>query len=145
MSSGTTSGGNPARHARRPWLAAGCTAAARLLALYALLLAGAGLLLALIAPMLLTGVLIARGLTRQSAVAVTSAQAGPNGGTGPFIQPHTVGPGIARFILSGVVLLAGLLLTVVLLPYLLRAIRGLAWLTRRVVADWSGVPAKCSA
>ena len=138
MSSGTTSGGNPARHARRSWLAAGGTATTRLLALYALLLAGAGLLLALIAPLLLGGLLIARVLTRPATAVAVSAQPGPKG---PYIQPHTVGPDLGRFVLTGFVLLAGLLLTVVLLPYLLQAIRGLAWLTRRVVADWSGVPA----
>ncbi len=73
MSSGTTSGDSPARHARRPWLAAGCAATARLLGLYGLLLAGAALLLALIAPMLIAGALIARVLTRQSAAVAFSA------------------------------------------------------------------------
>jgi len=140
MSSGSTSGGNPARHAQRPWLAASGTATARLLALYALLLAGAGLLLAMIAPLLLGGALIARVLTRQAAVAFATAKPGPQGGKGPFIQPQAVGPNLARFVVAGLVLLAALLIVVVLLPYLLQAIRGLAWLTRRVVADWSGVP-----
>src|SRR5581483_833151 len=63
------------------------------------------------------------------------------GGLPVMVQPHAVGPNLARLVLGGFVLLAGLVLTALLLPYLLQAIRGLAWLTRRVVADWSGVPA----
>jgi signal transduction histidine kinase len=140
MSSGTTSGDSPARHARRPWLAAGCAATARLLGLYGLLLAGAALLLALIAPMLLAGGLIARVLTRQAAAVAFSARPRPKGGG--IIRPQAVGPDVTgRVALSVLILLAGLLLTALLLPYLLQGIRNLAWLTRRVVADWSGVPA----
>jgi signal transduction histidine kinase len=146
MSSETTPGGNPARHARRPWLAAGCAATARLLGLYGLLLAGAALVLALLAPLLLGALLIARLLlVGQSAMAVATASPGPKGTAvpgpkGPYIvQP---GPNMApRLALAVLVLLAVLALAALLLPYLLQAIRGLAWLTRRVVADWSGVPA----
>jgi len=138
MSSGTTSGGSPARHARRPWLAASCAATARLLGLYGLLLAGAGLLLALIAPMLLAGALIGRVLTRQAAAVAISATPG---GKGTIFPPRAVGPNMTgRLAVSVLLLLAGLAVTALLLPYLLQAIRGLAWLTRRVAADWSGVP-----
>jgi signal transduction histidine kinase len=139
MSSGTTSGDSPARHARRPWLAAGCAATTRLLGLYGLLLAGAALLLALIAPMLLAGVLIGGVLTRRARAAALSAQPGLKGG---IIQPQAVSPDMTgRVAVSVLVLLAGLALTALLLPYVLMGIRNLAWLTRRVVADWSGVPA----
>jgi signal transduction histidine kinase len=141
MSSGTTSGGTPARHARRPWLAAGGAATARLLALYGLLLAGAGLLLALIAPLLLSGMLIARMLTRQATAVAFAAKPGPKGGYVQSIQRQVTGPNPGHLVVAGLVLLAGLAVIAVLLPYLLQAIRGLAWLTRRVVADWSGVPA----
>ncbi len=141
MSSGTTPPGSPARHTRRPWLTVGCAATARLLGLYGLLLAGAALLLALLAPMLVSGMLIARMLTRQATAMAVVAKPGPRGGLPVMVQPHAVGPNLARLVLGGFVLLAGLVLTALLLPYLLQAIRGLAWLTRRVVADWSGVPA----
>jgi len=138
MSSGTTSGDSPARHARQPWLAAGCAATARLLGLYGLLLAGAALLLALIAPMLIAGALIGRVLTRQAAAVAVSASPGPKGG---MISQQAVGPDVTgRVAVSVLLLLAGLLVTALLLPYLLLGIRNLAWLTRRVVADWSGVP-----
>jgi signal transduction histidine kinase len=141
MSSATTRGDGPARHTRRPWLAVGCAATARLLGLYGLLLAGAALLIALLAPMLVSGMLIARLLTRSAAtVAFATAKPGPRGAVLIPVQAQAVGPNLARLVLAGVVLLAGLALTAALLPYLLQAIRGLAWLTRRVVADWSGVP-----
>jgi signal transduction histidine kinase len=140
MSSGTTPPGSPARHARRPWLAAGCAATARLLGLYGLLLAGAALLIALLAPMLISGMLVARLLTRQAAAVAFVARPSPKGLPNPIaVQPQAVGPNLARPALAGLVLLAGLALTAALLPYLLQAIRSLAWLTRRVVADWSGV------
>ncbi len=146
MSSGTTPWGSPARHNRRPWLAVGAAATARLLALYGLLLAGAGLLLALIAPLAIAGALIARVLLRrgQAAAVAVSAKPGPHGGTTihPVPMPIATGPNmLARGIVALAVLLAALALTALLLPYLLLAIRSLAWLTRRVVADWSGVPA----
>src|SRR6476619_7392462 len=57
----STPWGRPASPGRRrSWLAAGSAATARLLALYALLLAGAGLLLALFTPLAVSGVVIAR-------------------------------------------------------------------------------------
>src|SRR5580692_4491101 len=145
MSSGTTPWGSPARHNRRPWLAVGAAATARLLALYGLLLAGAALLLALITPLAICGALIARVLLRQgqAVAAALSAKPGPHGGITihPVVLPIATGPNmLARGIVALAVLLAALALTALLLPYLLQAIRGLAWLTRRVVADWSGVP-----
>ena len=143
MSSGSTQWGNPARRPRhRPWLATGWRAAVRLLGLFGLLLAGATLLFVLIAPMLVAGTLIARNLLTSSARAVTAYSAQPGGKGGFIVQSQPVGPHLAaRLVLGGLVLLAGLAVTALLLPLLLQAIRGLAWLTRRVVADWSGVPA----
>ncbi len=146
MSSGTTPWGSPARHNRRPWLAVGAAAAARLLALWGLLLAGAGLLLALIAPLavsaaLIVGVLLRRG---QAAAVAVAAKPGPHGGTTihPVTMPIVTGANMtARALAALAVLLTALAVTALLLPYLLLAIRSLAWLTRRVVADWSGVPA----
>ncbi len=147
MSSGTTPWGQPAKPGRRrSWLAAGSTAAVRLLALYLLLLAGAGLLLALIAPLaisgaLITGVLLRRG---QAAAVAVSAKPGPHGGTTihPVTLPIGTGPNMTgRGIAALAVLLAGIAVTLLLLPYLLLTIRRLAWLTRRVVAGLSGVPA----
>src|SRR5579872_2528822 len=142
MSSGSTEWGNPARRRRhRPWLATGWRAAVRLLGLSGLLLAGATLLFVLIAPMLLAGSLIARQLFTSAGRAVAYA-AQPGGKGGVIVQSQPVGPHLAaRLVLGGLVLLAGLAVTALLLPLLLQAIRGLAWLTRRVVADWSGVPA----
>ena len=134
MSSGSTQWGNPARRPRhRPWLATGWRAAVRLLGLFGLLLAGATLLFVLIAPMLVAGTLIARKLLTSSArAAAYSAQ--PDGKGGFIVQSQAVGPHLAaRLVLGGLVLLAGLAVTALLLPLLLQAIRGLAWLTRRVV------------
>jgi signal transduction histidine kinase len=143
MSSGSTQWGNPARRPRhRPWLATGWRAAVRLLGLFGLLLAGATLLFVLIAPMLVAGTLIARKLLTSSARAAAAYSARPDGKGGFIVQSQPVGPHLAaRLVLGGLVLLAGLAVTALLLPLLLQAIRGLAWLTRRVVADWSGVPA----
>ncbi len=143
MSSGSTQWGNPARRPRhRPWLATGWRAAVRLLGLFGLLLAGATLLFVLIAPMLVAGTLIARKLLTSSARAAAAYSAQPDGKGGFIVQSQAVGPHLAaRLVLGGLVLLAGLAVTALLLPLLLQAIRGLAWLTRRVVADWSGVPA----
>jgi signal transduction histidine kinase len=147
MSSGTTPWGHPATPGRRrSWLAAGSAATVRLLALYLLLLAGAGLLLALITPLAISGALIARVLLQrgQATATAVSAKPGPHGGTTihPVVLPIVTGPHmLARGIVALAVLLAALALTALLLPYLLLAIRSLAWLTRRVVADWSGVPA----
>ena len=143
MSSGSTQWGNPARRPRhRPWLATGWRAAVRLLGLFGLLLAGATLLFVLIAPMLVAGMLIARKLLTSSARAAAAYSAHPDGKGGFIVQSQPVGPHLAaRLVLGGLVLLAGLAVTALLLPLLLQAIRGLAWLTRRVVADWSGVPA----
>ncbi len=142
MSSGTTSGGNPARHTRRPWLAAGYTATVRLLGLYGLLLAGAALLLALLAPLAIGALLIIRVLSRQAQAVAVLAKPGPHGGTiHPVVLPDAAGPHILqRLAIGGLVLLAGLAVTALLLPFLLQAIRSLTWLTRRVVAGWSGVP-----
>ena len=142
MSSGSTQWGNPARRPRRrPWLAAGGPAAVRLVGLFGLLLAGAALLFFLIAPLLVAGALIARFLTTTVGQAAAFA-AHPDGKGGLIVQSAPAGPHLAmRLVVSTLVLLAGLAVTALLLPFLLQAIRGLAWLTRRVVADWSGVPA----
>ena len=145
MSSGSTPWGEQARRPRhRPWLAAGGPAAVRLLGLFGLMMAGAALLFALIAPMLVTGALLARRLITTSAGQATAFAARPGGKGGVIVQQQqqAVGPHMAARLAVGVlVLLAGLAVTALLLPFLLQAIRGLAWLTRRVVADWSGVPA----
>jgi len=143
MSSGTTPWGQPATPGRRrSWLAAGGTAAARLLALYLLLLAGAALLLALLTPLAISAVLITRVLLRQGQAAMSSVTAKPGGYTiHPVVVPVGTGPHmLVRLAAGGLLLLAGLAVTALLLPLLLQAIRGLAWLARRVVADWSGVP-----
>ena len=149
MSSGTTPWGGPApRGRRRSWLAAGIAATVRLLALYLLLLAGAALLLALIAPLAISAALVARVLLRpgqgRAAVTAITAKPGPGGGTTihPVVLPVVTGPNmLARGAVSVVILLAGLAVTLVLLPCLLLAVRRLAWLTRRVAAALTGVPA----
>ncbi|MGP8002063.1 MAG: histidine kinase [Streptosporangiaceae bacterium] len=140
MSSGTTPWRGPAPHGRRrSWLGAGIAATVRLLALYVLLLAGAALLVALIAPLAIAGALITRVLLRPQGEAAFAAKPGPYGqvvhavvATGPDM------PG--RGVVALAVLLAGITVTLVLLPYLLLAIRRLAWLTRRVVASLTGMP-----
>ena len=136
----STPWGRPASPGRRrSWLAAGSAAMVRLLALYALLLAGAGLLLALLTPLAVSGVVIARLLRGFPQAAAYSVKPG-----GPPVlvqQGFTGGHLFLRLIVSGIVLLAGMAVTLVLLPALLLAIRRLAWLTRRLVAGWSGVPA----
>ena len=97
MSSGSTPWGQPATPGRRrSWLAAGGTAAVRLLALYLLLLAGVALLLALLTPLAISAVLITRGLLRQgqAAVATVLAKPGPHGGTTihPVVLPVATTP-----------------------------------------------------
>jgi signal transduction histidine kinase len=117
------------------WIGAGLRAAAHGLSFGALLLAGTGLLLALAAPVLLSVGAADRLLSHHpntNALTVT-----PGG------LPHVPSPGqvtVAAVVLAVLVVVAGMSVSVYLLPRILLAMRRLAGLTRRLVGEWCGVP-----
>jgi signal transduction histidine kinase len=143
MSSGTTRLSRPGSPSFRRWLRAGLTATGRGLGFCALAAAGAGLLLALAAPLFLLLLTAGRsGRSSQSMAAAptsTSAAGGAITRHGAFPGP---GPGPApgqQLILAAVALLVLMAVWLFLLPRLVLAIRLLARLTRRLVADWCGI------
>ncbi len=142
MSSGTPRLSGPGSPSFRGWLRAGLTATGRGLGFCVLAAAGAGLLLALAAPLFL--LLFIAGRSGQSSPSVAavpksaSAAASATGGVitsqgapGPSSGPHLILAAVALLVLVAVWLL--------LLPRLVLAIRLLARVTRRLVADWCGI------
>ena len=143
MSSGTTRLSRPGSPSFRRWLRAGLTATGRGLGFCALAAAGAGLLLALAAPLFLLLFTAGRSTrSSQSAAAaptstsaaggaITSHGAFPGPGLGPSPAQHLILPALTLLVLMAVWLF--------LLPRLVLAIRLLARVTRRLVADWCGI------
>ena len=118
----------------RAWIGAGSTAARRGLGFGVLALAGTGLLLALAAPLLLAAFGIARLLGHPRVLhAIPSLPRSVirSGGVGDLPWRPLV--------LSGLVLLAGAVVWLLLAPQILMAIRVLARLTRRLAGEWCGV------
>ena len=138
MSSGTPPVSRPGLRGRRAgWIRAALRDAARGLGFGALALAGAALLMALAAPLLLA-------LPLLISVANTMRRTG-----GP-VQAFTVKPGLApqpvsgpppaqQLVLAALLLLAGTAVWLLLLPRILWAVRQLAQLTRLLAAEWCGV------
>jgi signal transduction histidine kinase len=135
MSSTVTPPGQPVlRGGPAGWIAAGLTAAARGLGFGALLLAGTGLLLALAAPVLLSVAGVARLLSHHPNAQLRVIPGG---------QPQVVSSGQVTshgVVLSMLVVVAGVSVSLFLLPRILLAMRRLAGLTRRLAGEWCGVP-----
>ncbi len=104
------------RPGRWSWLGQGAVAAARGAALSGLALAGLGLLLALLLPLLLAGL-----------------------GIGLLVNGPEHWP-VAQSVAVRLAPFAGLAVSLLLFPALLLAMRGLATATRRLSGDWCGVP-----
>jgi signal transduction histidine kinase len=117
------------------WIGAGLVSVRRGLGFGALMLAGAALLLALAAPLLLAGLAAGRLLGRSGSPA--------NFTVVPGGVPQPAGPGepLGRHLfLAALIVLAACVVWLLLLPRILLAIRRLATLTRRLVGEWCGVP-----
>ena len=143
MSSGTPRLSRPGSPSFRRWLRDGLTATGRGLGFCVLAAAGAGLLLALAAPLFLLLFTAGRsGRSSQSVAAAptsTSAAGGAITSHGAFPGP---GPGPSpgqQLILAAVALLVLMAVWLFLLPRLVLAIRLLARVTRQLVADWCGI------
>ena len=138
MSSGTPpvgSTGHPGGRAR--WIGAGLRATGQGLGFGALSVAGAGLLMALAAPLLL-----AIPLLLTAATVVRRMHGTANAFTvvpGGLPQPRPWEPPFELLVFTGVLLLAGTVVWLLLLPRILRAVRQLAQLTRSLAGEWSGV------
>ena len=120
---------------RTRWIGAGLVAARRGLGFGALTAAGAGLLLALAAPLLLAGLAFGQWLRRSGAPA-NAFTVVPGG------APHPAGAGepqARQLLLVALVVLAGCVVWLLLLPGILLAMRQLASLTRRLAGEWCGV------
>jgi signal transduction histidine kinase len=113
---GTRAPERVSRQGRWSWIGAGAVAAARGAGLCGLAVAGLVLLLALLLPLLLTGLEI--GLLVN----------------GPGHWP------VAQAVSLRVLPLAGLAVSLLLIPAVLAAVRGLAVLTRILSGDWCAVP-----
>ncbi|MGI8447589.1 MAG: histidine kinase [Streptosporangiaceae bacterium] len=116
MDGGTGTPERVSGQGRWSWIGAGAVAAARGAGLCGLAVAGLVLLLALLLPLLLTGLEI--GLLVN----------------GPGHWP------VAQAVGARVVPLGGLAVSLLLYPAVLQAVRGLATATRRLSADWCAVP-----
>ncbi len=139
MSSGTPPAGSAGLPGRHAWsIGRGLRATGRGLGFGALSLAGAGLLMALAAPLLLAlPLLVTAGtvLRRTHGAARTFAVV-------PGRQPQPVPwqPPFQLLVFTALLLLAGTVVWLLLLPRLLRAARQLAQLTRWLSGQWCGVP-----
>ena len=116
MDGGTRAPERAPRQGRWSWISAGAVAAARGVGLCGLAVAGLVLLLALLLPLLLTGLEI--GLLVN----------------GPGHWP------VAQAVSLRVLPLAGLAVSLLLYPAVLLAVRRLATATRRLAGDWCAVP-----
>jgi hypothetical protein len=143
MSSGTPRLSRPGSPSFRRWLRDGLTASGRGLGFCVLAAAGAGLLLALAAPLFLLLFTDGQsGRSSESAAAVPKSASAAGGiitNKGAFPGPDP-GPSPGQhLILAAVALLVLIAVWLFLLPRLLLAIRLLARVTRRLVADWCGI------
>ena len=143
MSSGTPRLSRPGPPSFRRWLSDGLTATGHGLGFCALAAAGAGLLLALAAPLFLLLFTAGRSTRGSQSMAAAPKSASAAGGAitsqGAFPGP---GPGPSpgqQLILAAVALLVLMAVWLFLLPRLVLAIRLLARVTRRLVADWCGI------
>ena len=134
MSTGTRP---PNRTGPRAWIGAGFIAARRGLGFGALMLAGAGLLLAMAAPLLLALLALGRSRSSHAAAAVVSAVPGHGGSSIPVSPPGE--PLGRQLLLAGLVLVAATGLWLLLVPGILQGIRHLARLTRRLTGEWCGI------
>ena len=142
MSSGTPRLSRPGSPSFRRWLRAGLTATGRGLGFCVLAAAGAGLLLALAAPLFLLLFIAGRsGQSSQSVAAMPKSASAAASATGGVITTHGApGPSSGQhLILAAVALLVLVAVWLFLLPRLVLAIRLLARVTRQLVADWCGI------
>ncbi|HEX9354991.1 MAG TPA: histidine kinase [Streptosporangiaceae bacterium] len=138
MSSGTPPAGStglPGRHTR--WIGTGLRSTGRGLGFGALSLAGAGLLMALAAPLLLALPLLVTAATvvRRAGGPARAFTVTPGG----LPQPDPWKPPLQLLVFTAVLLLAGTVVWLLLLPRILRAVRQLAQLTRWLAGAWCGV------
>ena len=122
------------------WIGAGLVSARRGVGFGALMLAGAALLLALAAPLLLATFAAVRLVRRRAGQQVFAAAApGPGGGVIHY-SPATVGQWLPRqLLLSGLVLVAATAVWLLLAPAILLLIRQLAIQTRWLSGEWCGI------
>jgi signal transduction histidine kinase len=142
MSSGTPRLSSPGSPSFRRWARAGLTATGRGLGFSALAAAGAGLLLALAAPLFLLLFMAGRSGQRSATVAAMpqSASAAVSAAGKVISSQGAPGPSPGRpLIFAAVALLVLMAVWLFLLPRLVLAIRLLAQVTRRLVADWCGI------
>ena len=143
MSSGTPRLSRPGSPSYRRWARAGLTATGHGLGFCVLAAAGAGLLLALAAPLFLLLFISERsGQSSRSVAAVPqNASAAASAARGVITSQGAPGPGPGpspgqHLILAAVALLVLMAVWLFLLPRLVLAIRLLARVTRRLVAVW---------
>jgi signal transduction histidine kinase len=141
MSSGTPRLSRPGSPSFRRWLRDGLTASGRGLGFCVLAAAGAGLLLALAAPLFLLLFTTGRSGRSSESVAAVPKSASAAGG---IVTNHGAFPGPGPspgqpLILAAVALLVLIAVWLFLLPRLVLAVRLLARVTRRLVADWCGI------
>jgi signal transduction histidine kinase len=146
MSSGTPRLSGPGSRSYRRWAQARLIATGHGLGFCVLAAAGAGLLLALAAPLFLLLLIAGRSGQRSGSVAAVpqsaSAAASAAASAGRGIITSQGGPGPApgqQLILAAVAVLVLMAVWLFLLPRLVLAIRLLAGVTRRLVADWCGI------
>ncbi|HEY7879644.1 MAG TPA: histidine kinase [Streptosporangiaceae bacterium] len=142
MSSGTPRLSGPGSPSFRRWARAGLTATGRGLGFSALAAAGAGLLLALAAPLFFLLFMTGRSGQRSATVAAMpqSASAAVSAAGKVISSQGAPGPSPGRpLIFAAVALLVLMAVWLFLLPRLVLAIRLLAQVTRRLVADWCGI------
>ena len=138
MSSGTPRLSRPGSPSFRRWLRDGLTATRRGLGFCVLAAAGAGLLLALAAPLFL--LLLTAGRSGRSSESVAAVPKSASAG-GRIItnQGAFPGPSPGQYLILAAVVLLVLAMWLFLLPRLVLAIRLLARVTRQLVADWCGI------
>jgi signal transduction histidine kinase len=140
MSSATPRLSRPGSQSYRRWARAGLTAAGHGLGFCLLAAAGAGLLLALAAPLFLPLFIFGRSGQSSGSVAAVPQSASASAAGGVITSQDALGPSPGRhLILAAVALLVLTAVWLFLLPRLMLAIRLLAQVTRRMVADWCGI------
>jgi signal transduction histidine kinase len=138
MSSGTPRLSRPGSPSYRHWARAGLTATGHGLGFFALAAAGAGLLLALASPLFLLLFIAGRSTQGSESVAAVPQRVSAAGKV--ITSQGAPGPSPGRdLIFAVVVLLVLAAVWLFLLPRLVLAIRLLARVTRRLVADWCGI------
>ena len=142
MSSGTPRLSRPGSPSYRRWARAGLTATGQGLGFFALAAAGAGLLLALASPLFLLLFTAGQSGQRSGSVAAVpqNASAAASAAGKVITSQGAPGPSPGRYLIfAAVVLLVLMAVWLFLLPRLVLAIRLLARVTRRLVADWCGI------